>query len=175
MKQLAALLVIIGAVLIGIEIQQSVVANYHWENEYCNYWQLADKSSTILEKQKYISKFVDALEQGEKRGAFASHNAIWLKTPNNSFTANLDALKSLSGRLNEIQKMNPSSFEYNTAIQQITAQEQGEAHAMLAVFQGCFELSSYLIVWGFVGGIIVTVAIILLLAGLTMFFVEMTE
>lgn len=143
----------VGTILLAIQIRTAIVADYRLENSYTQLWQLAEKSSTILAKKQYVTQFVAALESGYAKGDFASHNAKWLKTPNNSFNSNLDALKSLSGRLNEIQEMNPSSFEYNTAIQQITAQEQGEAQAMMAVFEGCYNLANYPMVWNWIGGI----------------------
>ena len=65
---------------------------------------MADKSSTIPAKQKYISQFVAALEAGQAEGDFASHNAKWLQTPKTT-DQNLDTLKSLAGRLDEIQKI----------------------------------------------------------------------
>ena len=130
------------------------MANYTFEKQYSQLWQLADKSSTIPAKQQYITQFVNALKGGKEKGAFSDYNAVWLQTPNNNFNANVKALESLSGRLIEIQNMDPTSFQYNTAIQQITAQEQGEAHAMMAVFQGCYEYANYFFIWGWVGALI---------------------
>lgn len=128
-------------------------AAYTYENKYGQLWELADKSSTISAKYSYINEFVIALEKGYTNGDFADYNATFLQTPNNSFQKNLEALKTLSERLGEIREMNPSSFEYNTAIQQITAQEQGEADAILAVFKGCYNRENYPITWGWIGNI----------------------
>ena len=111
-------------------------------------WELSDKSSTIPAKQKYISEFVLNLENGYKKGDFASFDALFLKTPNNNFEANLNALKTLSQRLIEIQEMDPKTFEYNIAIQQITAQEQGDAHNLIGIIKECYFLNNYFIVWG---------------------------
>lgn len=44
--------------------------------------------------------------------------------------------------------MDANSFQYNTAIQQITQQEQGEAIDMLSVFQGCWYKENYILLWG---------------------------
>ena len=46
--------------------------------------------------------------------------------------------------------MDPSSFQYNTAIEQITKQEQGEASAMSGVLYGCYALQSYPLGWGWI-------------------------
>lgn len=132
-------------------ITSEISASYYFNKNYAQFWKLADKSSTIEAKQRYISKFVSALEAGNSNGRFSSHNAIWLKTDDNSFEAHLTALKTLESRLNEIKGMNPSSFEYNTAIQQITGQEQGEAREMIAVFEGCFCLANYPVGWNWIG------------------------
>ena len=147
------------------QIRTAVIANYKLENQYTQLWQLADKSSSISAKQKYIAQFVAALESGQAKGDFASHDAIWLQTPNNDFGQNLDALKSLAGRLDEIQKMEPTSFQYNTAIEQITKQEQGEAGAMMGVFEGCYTLQNYPMVWDWIGGIFVALECLLIVGG----------
>ena len=125
------LIIATGLVLIAIAATSGVVAKYKLERDYTKHWELADKASTIEAKLAGITQFVTALEQGFERRDFATHNALWMETANNSFEANLAALKSLQQRLEQIREMDPRSFEYNTAIQQITAQEQGEAEAMM--------------------------------------------
>lgn len=154
-------MLVCAAVLTIWMIVTQVVSTYRFEKNYSQLWELADKSSTIPAKQQYISKFVSALEAGYANGEFSRHDAIWLTTPNNSFEANLTALKSLASRLEEIQGMNPSSFEYNTAIQQITAQEQGESRQLLNVINGCYELKNYPIIWKWIGGTLCVVVAVL--------------
>ena len=165
MKTVSAIAVAIGIILLAGQIRNAVIANYRLEKGYMQLWQLADKSSTIPAKQKYIAQFVAALESGYAKGDFASYDAVWLETPNNSFEANLAAVKTLSARLDEIQTMKPSSFEYNTAIQQITAQEQGEAKAMMSVLDGCYTLAHYPSVWGWIGLILLAVELLLIVVG----------
>jgi len=137
-----ALLGIVGfsVVVTGVATYSKVMAEYTFTNQYSNYWNLADKSSTLKAKKDYIDKYVQALETGYKEKRFANHDAVWLKTPDNEFASNLAALKTLADRLGEIQNMDPSSFQYNTAIEQITKQEQGEARAMSEVLYGCYAL-----------------------------------
>lgn len=160
MKTFAKLLIIIALITWGIQGCSTVRSHYTYDAAYGNLWALADRSSTIAAKQQYIAQFSAALEAGYARGDFSRHDAIWLKTPKNSFEANLSALKTLSDRLSQIQGMNPSSFEYNTAIQQITAQEQGEASAMLETFHNCFDLANYPMAWGWISGVIAVAAVI---------------
>jgi hypothetical protein len=68
--------------------------------------------------------------------------------------------------LDEIQKMNVASFEYQTAIQQITAQEQGEAQAMLEVFSGIWWKNNYIFLWEWIAGLEVVFCIFLIAFGL---------
>lgn len=136
---------------------------YLFEREYIQLWELADKSSTISAKRDYIAKFVAVLERGNERGCFAAHNAVFLRTPNNGFVENLQALRTLANRLDEIQAMSPSSFEYNTAIQQITAQEQGEAKDLIGVIRGCYFLKSWPMAWQWLGGTVIAFGVILVL------------
>lgn len=122
-------------------------AHYRYIREVSYHWELADRSSTIDAKCDHISKFVESLE----KASMAEYNAVFFPTPENSFKNNLDALKTLQRRLIEIRKMNPISFEYNQAIQQITAQEQGEAKKMMAEFDGCWTKNNYIWLWDWVG------------------------
>lgn len=165
MKTFLAILTIVGLTVSGLQIENYVMSNYTFEKQYSQLWQLADKSSTIPAKQQYITQFVNALKGGKEKGAFSDYNAVWLQTPNNNFGANLKALETLSGRLIEIQNMDPTSFQYNTAIEQITKQEQGEAHQMMAVFQGCYNYVNYLPIWSWVGGLLTGFGTVALVVG----------
>lgn len=140
--------------LAAFQITSAVKASFSFKRDYLFEWSLADKSSTIEDKTVHISNFIQRLEAGHAGGGFAGHDALFLQQPDNSFAANLVALKSLQKRLVEIGDLEPDSFQYNTAIQQITAQEQGEAGAMLKTFKGCYQLSQYPITWGWVGIVI---------------------
>lgn len=128
------------------------VAAYQEDYEY--HWNLADKSSTIDAKKKHVENFYNALEMGYARGEFASYNAMIFQNPNNKFDENLQALKTLRDRLDEVDQMDPKTFEYNTAIQQITQQEQGEASEMLSNFSQSYMLSEHPISWDWISGVI---------------------
>ena len=130
------------------------VAEFRAENEYSNfagsYWELSDKASTLQQKSTYLDQYVAALKTP---GKFAPNNAAIFPTPNNSFDQNMVALLSLQGRMHEIQGMDAQSFAYQTAISQITAQEQGEAHGMTSTFEGCWYLQNHWFLWGWHDGI----------------------
>jgi len=164
-KTLGIFGIVIGLFLAIIITYGQVAANYNYQKRYSYHWHLADKSSTIVAKENHINAFVKALKDGKARGDFSENNAIFLKTPDNSFDANYAAVETLASRLKEIQQMDPRSFEYNTAIQQITAQEQGEADRLMSVFYGCYELSNYFYIWGWIGALAVLSALVFIGGG----------
>jgi hypothetical protein len=143
-----AVLTVLFAVCFGI-------GEFRVANEYSNavgsYWDLSDKSSTLKQKSEYLDKYVAALSQP---GKFAPNDATIYATLNNSFDQNMIALVSLQGRMHEIDGMDTSSFAYQTAIQQITAQEQGEARSMTSTFEGCWYLRNHSLFWGWHDGLI---------------------
>ena len=136
-------------VLFLLQAASYVIADYQYERDIASYWNLADKASTLEQKAAYIDQFVAKLESNSKLAG--SYDALWMKTPDNSFDANLAALKSLQSRLHEVQTMDVQSFAYQTAIQQITAQEQGEAKQMLSTFHGVWTKENWFTVWDWPG------------------------
>lgn len=170
MKQLgilAIILILVSLILTSIMIKGCIVGEYEYEKKYLYLWNLSDKSSTLEEKEKYITVFANTLEKN--RHDFSEYNAVWLKTPDNSFDYNLKAVQSLKDRLMEIKSMDPKSFEYQTAIQQITAQEQGEANKLLKTIEGCWVKYHYWYIWNWIGLVIGISAFILFCAGLICF------
>lgn len=134
---------------------------YKYSKNIGSYWELADKSSTIEAKSENIDAFVKAI----KSEKFAENNAIIFRTPDNSFANNLKALETLQKRLQDIKKIKPDSFEYNQAIQQITAQEQGEATKMLDVIHQCWILENYWYLWDWLLFISIIVIVLLIVIG----------
>lgn len=135
-------------------------AKHEYVDEIRCYWDLSIKSSTIEEKSKYVDEFVTVLENSGFEG---KHNVLFYPNKNNSFDYNLKCLKSLQGRLHDIQHMDINSFEYQAAIQQITAQEQGQAGNMLYVFKGIWWKHNYFLLWNWVGITQITLSLILLI------------
>lgn len=152
MRKQGFILLIIGIIGLLTIIINAVLGNYRYERDYLSYWNLAEKASTIPQKKIYIEKFAVAIQSAGLQG---DYDAILLKTPDNSFDKNFEALLSLRNRLEEIQKMNVSSFEYQTAIQQITQQEQGEASKLLETLEGVWLKNNYIIIWDWVCGLLV--------------------
>jgi len=133
--------IIVGIIAISVPLCSTLKNSIEIKNRYPQ-WELADRSSTIEAKEKHIAEFVSVLEKDKENGVLASHSAFILKTPDKAFDNNFEALKTLASRLSEIKTMNPSSFEYNTAIQQVTQQEQGEASAMIGVLSDCYTIKN---------------------------------
>jgi hypothetical protein len=123
--------------------------SFAWERDYGSKWELADRASTIKAKADLVASFLNSIELSPSR--FSDHNAIFLRTDQNSLKRNLDALRTLSLRLEEISMMDPRSPEYQWAIQQITAQEQGEAEGLIGTIRGCFFLGTMSLAWGWIG------------------------
>jgi hypothetical protein len=142
--------VILGIILI-IGIRGNIMSTYQYERDIESYWSLAEKSSTIKQKAIYVDKFVMSLESS---GLVGTYDAIFLETPDNSFDKNLEQLKTLQTRLYDIDTMDVQSFAYNTAIEQITAQEQGEAKKMLRIFEGCWNKAYYWYLWGWISTLV---------------------
>ena len=146
---IAVLLFVAGVAMFAIFGIINVRANYVFSRDFLSTWNLAEKSSSIPAKSLLIGEFVGNLESN--KNMFARNNAVFLPTPDNAFENNLKAVETLRDRLNEIKVMDPTSFQYNTAIQQITAQEQGEATGLLTTLCGCYMLSNYPLVWNWIG------------------------
>jgi hypothetical protein len=168
-KTIGIILTIVSTLFLIIDIGIGIVGHYKLEKDIFSYWNIADKSSTIEKKSEYVDKFVEALEKEQFQGQY---NALILTTTDNSYDYNFIALKSFQDRLREIQNMDIKSFEYQTAIQQITEQEQGGAAPMLAVFRGLWWKENHIIVWNWIGGVQIIIFMILLIVGIAIWISE---
>jgi hypothetical protein len=129
--------------LIGWAITAEILADYELDKTMGSYWCLSVKSSDLNTKAEYLNRFVAAVEDAHLSG----YNAIWLQTPDNSIAQNMVALHSLQSRMNEIKSMDVTSFAYQQAISQITAQEQGEADKLLGTIRGVWYLQQHPLLW----------------------------
>ena len=141
---------IVSLILGVLYIVGDVKARYEYKNTVSYAWSLADKTSTLEAKSAYMDEFVNNLNKAH----LAEYDAIIFKTPDNNVANNIKALITLRDRLNEIKGLDPESFAYQTAIQQITAQEQGEANEMIGVIEGGWFLKNHPLFWGWISGII---------------------
>jgi len=165
MKNIGKVLFIVSSLLLVAWGTDMIIARYNYNKQCKSYWNLATKASSIPQKSIYIDKFVSSLESYDLYGQY---NAIILKTPDNSFDENLKALHSLQTRLHEIQKMDVSSFEYQTAIQQITAQEQDEANDMISTFWDIWLKDHNILLWDWFAAIFLMIIPACIIAGAKM-------
>lgn len=146
-KTIAIIITMISIIWLVTIIVSAVIVSYEYDKTISSYWELSDKASTVTQKSLQVDKYVLALENSGLQGQY---DAVVFKTPDNSFDENFTALLTLQSRLHQIDTMDVNSFQYNTAIQQITEQEQGEACAMLSVFKGCWYKTHYLFLWNWI-------------------------
>lgn len=131
MEKITGTALVLGSIIVAVVVSFIGINAYvSFNREIGSNWDLAVKASTIEQKKEYIDRYVAAFEN---KGFEGEHDAWFFPTPSNSFDENYKALKSLQTRLNEIKDMDPNSFEYQTAIQQITGQEMDEAGSMTSV------------------------------------------
>lgn len=144
MRKIGILLIFAGILFFISRSAYRMYANYQFANTVGYNWTLADRASTIAQKSEYIDKFVLALESSGLDGLNCS---LIFPTPSREFDNNLKSLKSLQSRLKKISSMDENDFAYQTAMQQITAQEQGEATEMIDIFNSCWHRKNYYTLW----------------------------
>ena len=86
MKKQAVVYISIGVLWLVVMIFFATIGNYHYERDYESYWNLAEKASTIQQKAVYMDKFVAGFKG---KGFEGDYNAVFFKTPDNSFDKNL--------------------------------------------------------------------------------------
>lgn len=164
-KKIGIILIVSMSAWLIITIILAITAGYQWSKKYESYWSLAEKASTIKKKSENIDKFVQSLENSGMQGQY---NSMFWPTPDNSFDQNFEALKTLQSRLKEIDSMDVNSFQYQTAIHQITEQEQGEGKEMICEFQGIWMKNHYILLWKGVGIIQILISVGILILGIIM-------
>jgi len=141
--------------LMGFHAVQEIYTNYECNRDLLSYWKLSAKASTLKQKSLYLDEFVANLEAAHLSG----NNAVILKTPNNSYEQNMATLKSLQSRMEEIKGMDVKSFEYQQAMYQISAQEEGGVNGVSDLI-GVWYLDHHPSVWGWIDGVRWTLEVI---------------
>lgn len=150
MKVLGSFFIALAAIMVVVGIWAMVDEGYQWSNGYESYWTLSDRSSTLQAKSGYIDQFVTALQGAGFNGEY---DALWLKTPENSCDTNVAAVVSLQSRLHNALNMDESSMAYQQEIQQITAQEQGDAGDMMNTLNDCYDKVHWYWLWNPIAGL----------------------
>ncbi len=142
MKTLLTSIAILTITMINL-----ISMNTAWVNKHGTYWTQADRSSTIEAKSEKIKLFYDSIV--DNREDFYPSSSFFVKNSDNMLDNNMQSLKTLVDRLQQIQQMNPSSLEYQTAIKQITENEIDQASEMIGVIRGCWEINNYFVTYLF--------------------------
>jgi hypothetical protein len=131
--------VIAGFSLLFLMLATNAYINYKWKCEAEQYMLLADDASTADIKLLYLRQYRRAIEQKVTR-----NDARYIFTQERlTRDAQLGVLATLICRLEQISTMDAKSFEYQTAMQQVTGQEFD--HAMTdvdGVFKDCWRRQS---------------------------------
>lgn len=169
MKIFGSLLIVAALTVVGVWIYNGINASYQWENNVTSNWSLSDKASTIAAKSVYIDKFIAALQSAN----LADNDALIWKTADNNCQNNVQAVTTLRDRLDQIKGMDESSFQYQQAISQITAQEQGEASGTLNTLNGCWMKANHYYLWNPLYNLGYILLIVILIAlGIVFLFAE---
>ena len=134
--------------LLSFHAIQEIYTRYECNRDLLSYWKLSAKASTLKQKSLYLDQLVSNLEAAQLSG----NNALLLKTPDNSYEQNMATLKSLQSRMEEIRSMDVKSFEYQQAMYQISAQEQGGVNGVGDLI-GVWYLRLHPSVWGWIDAV----------------------
>lgn len=134
--------------LLAFHAIQEIYTRYECNRDLLSYWKLSAKASTLKQKSLYLDQLVSNLEAAQLSG----NNALLLKTPDNSYEQNMATLKSLQSRMEEIRSMDVKSFEYQQAMYQISAQEQGGVNGVGDLI-GVWYLRLHPSVWGWIDAV----------------------
>jgi len=164
MKKVGVFLLVVGILFSGYRIYQRVDAKYEYQSKIGNNWELADRAATLSQKSEYIDKYVNALS---KENLEETYDALFYPNAENAFDENMKALKSLQGRLKDISKMDENSFAYQTALHQITEQEQGQAQGLTETLKNCWYKQHHYTLWnGLLFWLFLAIEVILICLGL---------
>jgi hypothetical protein len=147
MKFTALLALVFGGLLVW-NIAADIQADNEFNRDVQGYWNLSVRASTLEAKSQYLNQYVAAIENAHLGG----YDALIFKRPDNSYDSNIAVLKNLQTRMSEVKGMDVTSFAYQQAISQITAQEQDDARSLLSVFEGIWYLNHHPLLWDWIDG-----------------------
>ena len=140
-------------------------SSYEIENDFMSHARLADKSATIENKSIHTDLMMENIDKCNLSG----HDAFWFKTPNNSYDSNYVVLQDYQRRLTESRSMDITSFEYQAAIAQI---EDCKVYKSLNVIKSIWYKEHYRFLWDWMGFILWTSSIFLMIWGIIVWLIE---
>jgi hypothetical protein len=127
--------IVIVGLLIGIGIW-CYLPGYNYRQQVSGYLMLADDASTAKLKLEYIEQYKDAVHK-HVYGKNARY--IW-KTPQTNINYQKNVLDSLVDRVKQTSLLDEKSFEYQTAMNQITGQEfEGAMSSTNSLFYDAYK------------------------------------
>lgn len=145
MKSIGILLMLISVLLlVGGWIYGWLYLDYYYEVGIGQYIRLADDASTAEKKLEYLKRY-----EGAIRLKIVRNDARFIfKQERLTRDTQLVILGTLQTRLQDSTEMNPLSFEYQTAMQQITGQEfEHELTEINDIIWGCWYRQSGLVIF----------------------------
>lgn len=108
---------------------------YRYDVAIGQHARLADDASTASKKLEYLEKYVGAVGEHITR----NDARFIFKRERLTRDVQLEVLQTLVQRLGEAAKMDPQSFEYQTAMQQLTTQEFDHVlYAINGIIHACW-------------------------------------
>lgn len=98
----------------------AIPTNYEYDLSIGSFFELSDKASKLDVKLVYLKQYAAALENA---GLDTGQTTVFFPTRETSLEENYRVLSSLVTRMEEISGMEIDSFQYQTAMQQITENE----------------------------------------------------
>lgn len=144
---IARICLIISILAIVLYIIFGISSMNKYDTDFGANWQLSKSAATIEQKSIYIDKFVQDIEKGGFEGKF---DAIFNPNDNNSYEQNLIVLKTLQQRLHELKILPMTSFDYNTALQQLTVQQDRISNNMIYTFSGIWYKEHHFLLWNWI-------------------------
>lgn len=121
-------------VLMTVSFISYVVFDYSYNKNFGQYLKLADDASTADVKLTYFKQYRDAVNTiNRENAAYVFQQKQYTKSEQ------LKILDTLIIRLEETNKMNPASFEYQQAMYQISGQEFNHTLERIDdIFSSCY-------------------------------------
>ena len=120
MREYIVLVALLSSIVLWIGSATVVIIDaYHIDRDTTSWLSRAQVSSNPTDMRYYLEKLVDGMK---KYQITSGYDAIIFKTPENNMTLVMKAINRSIDRCKQIEKMNISSVEYQTALDDLRGQ-----------------------------------------------------
>lgn len=161
MKIVSWILFVIILTMMVLSVVSWIIRVYQYDRNIGQYLKLADDASTAQSKLGYLIQYRNAVDKNvlEENAAYVFKQEQYTKS------RQLKIVDTLVSRLQDMQIMNPTSFEYQQAMYQVSGQEFDHTLQRIDdIFEDCFIREG---VWGF---LLILIWWVILIFGLLDFF-----